>query len=324
MGTADTAVLEVPDTAPLTATLMLDDATRARLRRAAAIVADANAYDIDCTETAEMANAELKAVKSRAKEIEAMETDFVAPAKLMLANAVKWFRPTKDALTEAERILKAKLVEWQGKEQARVAAEQKAIEDAARKARLEAEQKAAAERARQIEVERKAREEAAKAQAAKLEAQRKAEAARAAGDKEAAAKAEREAKAAAALQAKKEEQEQQAKAEADRKAREAELEADVRRQAAEEQSRAAAATSPALKGFGTADSWVTELDLDKAPTEADAIKLIAAALEKRPELIAVLKLDMVVARRMGTALNANFNIPGLKCTNQPKAVSRSK
>ena len=316
------AVLEtpaVPDTTPLTATLAMDEGTRARLRQAQVVVADAQAYNIDCAETAEMANAELKSVKVRLRQVEEMESDFVAPAKLMLANVKKWFQPSKDALAQAEGILKGKLLTWQNTERERIAAEARAREDAARKAKAEADQKAAADRARAEEAERRARQEAAIAEAAKKKAQEEAEAARRAGDKEAAAKAEREAKARAAEQAKKEEQERAAREEGERKAREAAVESAAREQAAREAT-AAAATAPAtLKGFGQADNWVTELAV---PAEADAIKLIAAALPEHPEYIALLKLDMVAARRQGTSLKAHFNIPGLKCTNQPKAVSR--
>lgn len=313
------AVLEqvaIPDTTPLQATLAMDEGTRARLRQAALVVASANAFEIDCQEMAGLANEELKSVKVRLKQVEEMESDFVAPAKLMLANAIKWFRPSKDALAQAESILKGKLLAWQKSETERVAAENRAREELARRLRLEAEQKAAAERARAAEVERKAKQEAAIAEAAKRKAQEEAEAARRAGDKEAAAKAEREAKAAAAEQAKKEEAERQAKADGERRARETEL------AAAAAQPLPPVAAPAALKGFGTAQRWETGLDTEKAPTDADAIKMIAAAMGDRPELVAYLKLDWVAIRRTGTAQKQHFNIPGLKCVPFETAVSR--
>lgn len=69
-----------------------------------------------------------------------------------------------------------------------------------------------------------------------------------------------------------------------------------------------------LKGFSAADNWTVELT---AETEADAVRLIAAALPQHPEYAALLKLDMVAVRRQCTSLRVHFNIPGLRCLNKP-------
>lgn len=60
-----------------------------------------------------------------------------------------------------------------------------------------------------------------------------------------------------------------------------------------------------------------------AGEEQDAIKAIGAVLATRPELISMLKLDMVAANKMAKALKGNFNVPGLKAINKPVAASRA-
>jgi hypothetical protein len=305
-----------PTNEQLAVILRLTDQQQRILARAEEIVAEAEVFTVDCQEVAEMANAELRGTKIKLKEIKAMREDFVSPAKAILASALKWFKPTIDAYERKEEILKAKLVAWKQAEDKRVEDQRREQEAEARRIREEADRTAAAERAKAAEVERKARAEAEAAERRRLEAQAAAEAARKAGDKEAAAAAERRACSAAVEQAKREEQGRQARLEGERKAQEAQLAANAKAEAA--QQPVAAASVP--EGFGTAANWIVELT---APCEADVIKAIAGQLAERPELVAVLKLDWVALRRQGTALKQHFNIPGLRCVNRPKAVSRS-
>ena len=300
---------------PLSVTLTMDDATRARLAQAAGIVAVAESFDIDCVENAVLANTELRSYIEREKAIEQAWDGFVKPAEQILDHAKSIFKPARDALKHGQAILKTKLGAWTQREMERVAAEQRAREEADRRARAEAEAKAAAERARAEEAARKAREEARIAEEARQRAEDEAKAARLAGDRKAAAEAERRAQAQAAERAKKEEEERRVREEAERRATQAML---------------AAATSPAPApvqaavpaGFGMRKNWIAELAPGKTE-DAAKLEIVKAIAAGRSDLLALLQLDMKSAAKLAKALEAQFNVPGLTARNAPVATSRA-
>ena len=343
------------DAPALSINLVVDDTMRSRMGQGRGLVSIAEAYEISSHEIAVLANEAMREAIAFKKRMQEMRKGFIQPAKDIIARAEALFDgPIQDA-ERAEGIYKQRLQTWDNQEKARVAAEQRAAEEAERKRRAEAEQRAAAERARAEERAREEKRKADEAAAAVARANAEAERIRREAEEARRKKAAEEAAEAARLRAAGDaaaaaEREKKAKAEAKEAKRKADAEAAEQSRVAataaaeaarrEENARAiqqqgeqraqesvlAAAAAPApvvearkLEGFGQAANWVVELT---APTEADAIKLIAAALPDRPELIAMLKLDMTAARRQGTSLKAHFNIPGLKCTNQPKAVSR--
>lgn len=298
----------------LNVSLRMDDSMHANLRRAEGALEEAKAYEISDGQMAELANSELRAIITRKKEVEQWRRGFVQPAKDIIANAEALFDPALQKLAAAESHLKALLSDWTEKESARVEAERRAAEEAARKAQAEADAKAAAERARAEEQARKAREEAAAAERVRAEAEERARQAREAGDKEAAAAAERQAQAAAAERAKKEEEERERVASAEARASQIQMAA-----AAAPVAKAVVAAVP--KGFGTRDNWVAEIEPGKS--EQDVICAIAAGLANRPELIGLLKFDASAANKMAKALKGNTNIPCVKAVNRPVATSRA-
>lgn len=290
-----------PSDMPLAVQLQMPDDTRTVLRQNEGAVAVAEAYEIDSHDMAVMVNDELKSTKASIKKLEELRENFIAPALQIVANAKALFDSPIKALTQAEGIYKGKLVAWQTAEQRRIAAEQAAAAEAARKLRQEAEQKAAAERARaqqQAEEARRREQEADQARR-KAEAEGNARAAAAA-----AAEAAKQAQHAAALVEN-----------GEAKAQRAQLEA-------------AAAPAPApvqaapakLAGFSTKTNWSAAFAKDT--TEADAIKLIAAILPSRPDLLGLLKLDMTAANRMAKALKGHFTVPGMMAIEETVAASR--
>lgn len=115
-------------------------------------------YSVANAHEAQHANSALGTIKALAKELDAIKDAELRPL-LEATKAVRdKYRPAEDLLAQAERVLKAALVEFQRKEAERIAAE-----------RIAAERAAAEERARLEEAARREREKAA-ARAAELQA----------------------------------------------------------------------------------------------------------------------------------------------------------
>lgn len=298
------AVLDSPVVANepnFSVSLSLTPSMLKRLQTEQGALTIAQAYEIDCPEMAAEANAELKRVKVAIGEVKKMRDGFLEPAQQIIENAKALFNPALESLNQSEAILKSRLLSYQQAEEAKAEAARRAAEEIARKARQEAEAKAAAERARAEEQAREARRKEEEAR----EAQRKAE-------------AEGNARAAAAAAAKAAEHAAKATAVVEN----AEAKATETIIAAAAMPIAEVAAPAKLEGLSFRDNWVAEL----APgvEESAAIAQIAAATASRPELAAVLKLDIPAANKMAKALKGAFNIPGLKAVNKPVAASRSK
>lgn len=288
-----------PTDMPLAVQLSMPAETQATLRQYEGTRHVAEAYEIDSPEMAVEANNELRSIKASLKRLEELRKGFVAPAMQIVENARALFNPAIAGLTEGEKILKAKLLAWQQAEDRRIEEENRRIEEAARKARQEAEAKAAAERAR---ADQQAAEANRKAQEAE-EARRKAE-------------AEGNARAAAAAAAEAAKQAERAAAAVEN--------GEARAQVVQLQAAAAAPVATAapvkLAGLSYRDNWIAILAVNT--TETQAIQKIAAALADRPELVALLKLDMSAATKMAKALKENFRVPGLAAENQKQVASR--
>lgn len=291
--------LSQPTPQPLSVSLVMTPTMYTSLQREQGALTIAQAYEIDSASMAVEANTELQSVKGRIKQVKEWKSGFVAPAKQIIANAESLFDPALESLAQAEATLKAGLMTWQTAETKRIEDARRAQEEADRRARQKAEQEAAAIKA--------------KADADAAEARRKAEEALQAQLKAVAEGDASAARAAAAEAAKQSEKAAAAIENGEMKSIQTEMAAAARVTAPVE-------TAPAkLAGFSTRDNWVVEL---AAPTEADAIKAIGAALATRPELIAMLKLDMPAAGKLAKALKHQFNVPGLKAVNKPVAASR--
>lgn len=273
---APVASLTLPDSAALTG----------RAQSALAFIQD---FTVDSPETYGLAADELKAIKQRANALEEQRTAITGPINKALKAINDLFRGPSEMLSQAERLLKGKMLAWD-QEQERIAAEarRKAEEAAAaERRRLEAE---AAERQRQAE-------EQARAAAAAAQAQRDAEAAaaaaKAAGDAEAAAAAEREAQAQA-----------QAASIAQAATQRAQAEAHV----AAETSQMVVAAAPAVertvvKGISTAK---------KVDFEVRDLHALVKHIAERPELLALVRVDDVKLRAYVKGLGMATNLPGVR------------
>jgi ATPase subunit of ABC transporter with duplicated ATPase domains len=171
-----------------------------------------------------------------------------------------------------------------------------------RRARQEADAKAAAERAR-------AEEQAAAARKLAEEAEAKRVAAVAEGNKRAAA-------AAAAEKAKQEEQARSVIENGEAKAMELQL------AAAAAPTTVVAPEPVKLAGFSTRENWVAEF---AAGMREDDVKLALcqAIAGGRPDLLALLAIDMPAANRLAKAQKKNMHAPGLQAVNRPVATSRA-
>lgn len=158
--TTDTPAREAPAENPLAqvAALTLPDAVTMS-SRASRVLGFIRDFQIANQDDYALAAEELRDIKARAKTIEDQRTGITGPINKALKAINDLFRPPSEALAEAERILKNKMITWDT-EQQRIAAE----------ARRKAEEAAAQERARlaaeAAKREREAHAAAAQAQAA--------------------------------------------------------------------------------------------------------------------------------------------------------------
>lgn len=305
----------------LSVSLNLTPQLVADLGREAGALAIAQAYEIDCADMAVEANRELQNVKQRLKTVEEWRDRFLSPVRQLTETANEFFNPARKSLQAAETHLKTALLDWNRKEQERVAAERRAAEELARRLRAEAEAKAAAERARAEEQAREARQKAAAAEAARARAASEAARLRFEGNAKAAAEAERQARAAAAERARQEEAER-SKIDA----------AEARAQLVLAEAAASAPVTVAepakLAGFGARDNWTAELAENTTREQAfEQIVAAIAGVEKcagRLELLSLGAIDMKAAGKLAKALKTNFRVPGMRAVNRPVAASRAE
>ena len=166
-------------------TLTVEQPDEALFKQSEYLLALAQDYKITSSEMAINGSEDLKAIKALAKQLNSKRLAATGPINKALKEINSWFKPARDWLSDAEMLMKTKLLEYQ-REQDRIAREaQRKADEKARKQRERIEAKAAAARAE---------EEAARAAIAKAESDE----ARAA----AAALAEKQAKKAAKLEEK--------------------------------------------------------------------------------------------------------------------------
>lgn len=281
----------------LSVTLKMDDKVGTALRMHGDAEERAASYIIDSPDMAQLAATELKGMKDGVKEIDRLYDGFVEPAKQIIENARAFFIPTRQALERAIASLGSKLVTYQ-QEQDRIAEENRLKAEAeARRQRQEAEQRAAAERARAAVIAEENRKKAAEVEEARLKAE-----------------AEGNARAAASLAA----ESARLIEKADAVVENAEAKAAT---AVMEAAAAPVVAAPAkIAGLSLRKNWVAEIEPGK--TEKDVIRAIAALLNERPELIALLSLDMTAAKKLAKAQEGEFNVPYMKARNAPIAASR--
>jgi len=297
-----TVETEIPNT--LSVTIPVTGEVKTGIRPVGAMV-EAQAWEIDCAEVAQLASNQRTTWAQRIDQIKKMRADFLNPAKMLYEAATKWFTPALDDLEGGRDVLGRKLLAWDEQEKRRVAAENAAREETARKARQEAEAKAAAERAR---AEEQAREQRRREQEA-LEAKRKAEAE---GNTRAAA-------AAAAAAAKAAEAAQAAIENGEAKANEAQL------AAAAVQTETVAI--PKIAGQSIKENWVAVPNPGITEDAALAMIVTAIVTEKRTDLLALLKLDTAprgALNKLAAAQKKVMNVPGYTARDVPALAGARK
>lgn len=263
-------------------------------------LAVAEAYEIDCAEVAQSLADERKGWATRIDRLKLLRTAMIEPVKTALEkmkkNAEAWFDPAIQDFEAARDLAGRKMLDWDRAEQARIDAANAAREAENRRLRQEAEAKAAAERARGEEAAREARRKAQEAEDALRKAQ-------AEGNAKAAA-------AAAAARAKAQEAEHAATENAEAKAQEFQL------TAAAQASAAPVVESTKITGQAVKMNWVAELK--EGLTEDTAKAMIVAEAGARPELLALLKLDVPAINKLAKALKQAMRVPGYVAANKPQ------
>ena len=287
----------------------LDSGPQAMLRAA-------QVYVIDCPEMYEAAADDLKTVKAKYKEIEAKRTEIVKPLNEAVKAVNNLFRAPLEFLTEAESVLKTRLIGYDQEQERKRKAEQERLDAIARaeQARLraqaeEAERAAQAQREEAERIEREAREKAAAEARAAAEAiaQAKNAEARKAAQKaaeEAATRAAEEAQARAAENARREAEAQEAAAIAREQAQNAEL----------MPAPIAVTEKPKVSGLSGREKYKAEVT-----DMATFVKAIA----DRPDLLGLLKVDDSALNKMAGALKSALSIPGVRVYAERQLASRS-
>lgn len=259
-------------------------------------VAEAQAWDVDSADMAQLAAEQRTAWAKRIDQVKAIQDDFMKPAKVFMTsiktNCAKWFAPAVADLEAGRDILGTKLLAWDQAEKTRIETERRRIEDESRKIRQEAEAKAAAERAR---AEEQAREQRKREQEA-IEAQRKAIAE---GNAKAAA-------AAAAAAARANEAAQAAIENGEAKAQATALEA------AAKASSQVAPVEVKISGQSVKTKWVAELGPGWNEYRALIAICQAIALD-RTDLVPLLKIDTSATgplNKLASALKNSMRVPG--------------
>lgn len=275
----------------------------------------AQSYTIDCPEMYEAAAEDLKAVKTKWKDIEAKRKEIVEPLNKAVKAVNDLFRAPLDYLTQAESVLKGALLTYDAEQERLRKIEQERLEAIARaeQARLRAEAEAAekAQREARQEAERIEREAREKAQAEEEAARRLIAQAK---NAEARAAAE---KAAEAARIKAESERQAREIENARLAEEAREKAEIAQEKALEAQLMPAPTvqseKPKVAGLSGREKYKAEV--------VDMGAFIKAVAE-RPELLGLVKVDESALNKLAGALKTALQIPGVRVYTEKTLASR--
>jgi hypothetical protein len=295
----ETVLNDVPET--LTLTVPVTPAMTQGIKAVGA-AAEAEAWEIDSNEMAQLAADQRKSWAKRIDQVKALEKDFMEPAKTFMASikekCEKWFAPALTDLENGRTILGNKMLSWDAKERARIDAERRRIEEEQRKIRQEAERKAAEARAKAEQQAQEKRRQEMEAQAAQEKAIREGNAKAAAEAAQAAAKAREQAAAVeenAAAAARKVEQEAAARVNA--------FEAPV---------------AVKIEGSTVRENWVAVLE--PGYDEDMALLAICNAIitNNRRDLLALLKIDTAprgALNKLASAQKKLMTVPGYVAQN---------
>lgn len=286
--TPDTATTTASDAAPSAMLASLSQLAAPRpaelMTPAAMYLESARLMPVTTVEEYGFAADELREIKSRQDRHEKLRTSITGPLNGVLKSINALFKPAAEALSEAELIIKAKMLAFDQAQQA-----------AAAKARAEAEARAQAERER-LAREAAAAEAAATAQLQAL--QQQAQQAQAAGDEAAAAAAQQQ---AAAVQA------------------QAATNAAIATATATAIESAAAAVEiapkAAVKGVTRRSKWVASVH-DKAA--------LLAHIAQNPSLLALVEINQSALNKLADAQREGFSLPGCSASQEFSLAAAKK
>lgn len=283
--------------------LPVTQAITVNLKLADGALATAQSYEIDSNDMAQIVADQRNTFLKNITTIKELKKGFVAPAKVIIANAEALFDPALDELDASVKHLNAGLLTWDQKEKERMAKEKAEREAEERRIRQKAEQEAAAARAKAEDEAREARRKAEEAEEKRQQAIREGNAKEAA--RLAAESAKQEEKAAAAIE------------NGNAKAAEAQMHATAI---------AAAAPAPEpvkIAGNSFRKNWIAEI---KPGLNEAAVKtmIATAAVNGRPELLALLDLNMSQCNKLAKAYEAAANIPGMVTRDAPVTAGSRK
>ena len=224
--------------------LNIEQPDQALFSRSKASLSAAQEYAIRTPEDAEDAGAILREIKGLANELEGKRTSITKPVNQALREVNALFKPAKDWLAEAEKLVKGKILEFQN-EQDRIARELQAKADAeARKEREKLERRAA-------------------------------------------------------------------KAEAKGKEDKAE---ELREQAETQIAPVVTSAAPKLAGISRRETWKTEI--------TDKGALLQHIIEKRPDLLPLVKIDQSALNGMARSLKGELDLPGVEVSKEASIAAR--
>lgn len=279
-----------------------------QLKLADGALITAQSYEIDSPDMAQIVADQRNVNLKNIATLKELKKGFVAPAKAIIANAESLFDPAIEELGLAKDCLNGKLLGWQQSEDKRIAQERAEREAAERKARQEAERKAAEERARAEAVAAEQRRKEAEAEAARVQAVKDGNA-RAAASAAAAVARAREAAVAAI---------ENGNARA----------ADVQMQATAIAAAAPVAEITKITGNSFRENWVAEFKpgLDEETVKLLIVKAICGnavnSAAARPELLALLDLNMSACNKTAKAFKTVTSIPGMVAVDRPITAGR--
>ncbi len=124
-------------------TLTVEQPDEALFKQSEYLLALAQDYKITSSEMAINGSEDLKAIKALAKQLNSKRLAATGPINKALKEINSWFKPARDWLSDAEMLMKTKLLEYQ-REQDRIAREaQRKADEEARKERVRLEKAAA-------------------------------------------------------------------------------------------------------------------------------------------------------------------------------------
>lgn len=289
----------------------------------------AESFEIDSPEMFEAASNEVKAVKTRLKEVIAKKESFTKPLNALKSQWIDFFRPAIETLELVEATYKIKMdAYFNEQEKIRLAEEAKAaeaarleqarIDEEARieRERIEAEQRAerdrieAEERAKREKIEAEQRAERDRIEAEKKKANKK--------EKERLEKLEIELAEKQAIENKRLEKEKADREKVLAQQQEEEIEAhqeEVIFQEAEVQHQVVTTTAPKVSGISRKITYKAELY-----SKMDLIKAIASG--EVPDIY--VDVNMGLLNKQAKSLKEHLNIPGVKAKAESGIAVRTK